>query len=147
MIGFFSLIENDTCNTSKSKYDNSITLLFVKENCKWRTIHKNIHNSLYYGGGIMQRKGISTVVYWSQTVKPLTKAKESEHKTKIWEQKRYYLTSAPATQGQCDAAHLLHMGGVMHPDSEEEKVRWSRDETSTWFLVIVCSLVQGFRPS
>ena len=30
----FSLTENDTCDTFKSKDDNSIKLLFVKENCK-----------------------------------------------------------------------------------------------------------------
>lgn len=30
----FSLTENDTCDTFKSKDDSSIKLLFVKENCK-----------------------------------------------------------------------------------------------------------------
>ena len=95
----------------------------------------------------MKRKGVSTVVYSSQKSKLLNKADESEQKTKIWKQKKSYLISTPVTQGKSDASHLLHTGGAMHPDSQEEKVRWSRDETSTWYLVIVCSLAQGFRPS
>ena len=49
-VTLFSLTENDTCDTFKSKDDSSIKLLFAKENCKWIKIHKNIHNSLYNGG-------------------------------------------------------------------------------------------------
>jgi len=30
----FFLNKNDTCDTFKSKYDNSIKLLFTKDNCK-----------------------------------------------------------------------------------------------------------------
>jgi len=30
----FFLIENDTCDTFKSKYDGLIKLLLAKENCK-----------------------------------------------------------------------------------------------------------------
>ena len=42
----FSLTENDTYDTFKSKDNSLIKLLFAKENCKWWKIHKNIHNSL-----------------------------------------------------------------------------------------------------
>ncbi len=94
---FFSLMENDTCDTFKSKDDSSIKLLFAKENCKWRKIHKNIHNSLKNGGWIMQRKQFSTVVYWSQTAKLLNKAEDNEEKTKIWRQKESYLMITPVT--------------------------------------------------
>ena len=77
----------------------------------------------------------------------MNKSEESEEETKICKQKRSYLIIAPIARGKCDAYHLLHMGGVMHPDSQEEMVRWSRDETSTGFLVIVYSLAQGVRLS
>lgn len=46
----FSLTENDSCDTFKSKDDSSIKLLFGKENCKWWKIHKNIHNYSNNGG-------------------------------------------------------------------------------------------------
>ena len=49
--GLFSLTENDTCDTFKSKDDSLIKLLFVKENCKWWKIHKNIHNYLSMDAG------------------------------------------------------------------------------------------------
>ena len=45
----------------------------------------------------MQRKGVSIVVYLSQTAKLLNKAEESEQKTKIWKQKKSYMIIAPIT--------------------------------------------------
>lgn len=77
---------------------------FVKENWKWHTIHKNIHNSLHNGGGIMERKGVSTEVYWSQTAKLLNRTEESEEK--------------PNSEGKLSllwSLHLLHKEKGMHP--------------------------------
>ena len=95
----------------------------------------------------MKRKGVSTVVYCSQTAKLLNKAEDNEEKTEIQRQKQSYLIIAPVTQGNMDASHLLNTGGVMHLDCQRETVRWSRDENGLGFLLTVCSLVQGFRLS
>ena len=76
----------------------------------------------------MQMKGVSIVIYWSQTSKLLNKAEDNEEKTKIWRQKQSYLIIAPVTQGNKDAYHLQHTGRAMHLDCQRETVRWSRDE-------------------
>ena len=81
----------------------------------------------------MQREGVSTMVYWSETTKLLNKTKDTEEKTKIWRQKQSHSIIAPVTQGNRDASHLQHMGGAMNLYGQEETVWWSRDETELGF--------------
>ena len=51
------MTENDTCDTFKSRNDNTITLLLCKRELKMAQNTKNIYSSLHNGGGIMARKG------------------------------------------------------------------------------------------
>ncbi len=54
------MTENDTCDTFKSKDDNTITLLFTKDNWKWLNKYtKTFTVLLHNGGGISARKGVS----------------------------------------------------------------------------------------
>ena len=61
----FFLTQNDSYDTFESKDDSSIKLLFAKEDCKWWKIHKKHSQFSSNGGWIMQRKRVSTVIYWS----------------------------------------------------------------------------------
>lgn len=54
------MIENNTCDTFKSRNDSTITLHLCKGELKMtQKIHKNIYSSLHNGGGITARKGVS----------------------------------------------------------------------------------------
>jgi len=54
------MIENDTCDTFKSRNDSAITLLLCKGELKMtQKIQKNIYSSLHNGGGITARKRVS----------------------------------------------------------------------------------------
>ena len=54
------MIENDTCNTFKSRNDSTIALLICKGELKMtQKIHKNIYSYLHNGGRIIARKWVS----------------------------------------------------------------------------------------
>ena len=90
-----------------------LCFLFVKENWKWLTIHKNIYSSLHNGGRIMARRAFPTEVYWLQTAKLLNRAEKSEEKPKFGG-KISHLWSA----------HLLHRDSSMHPTYSTREVRY-----------------------
>ena len=54
------MIENDTCDTFKSRNDSTITLLLCKGELKMTQKYiKKFYSSLHNGGGITVRKGVS----------------------------------------------------------------------------------------